>query len=110
MEIGNAAKPALSFQEARGSGIWHSSAGQWRLAVNGSTVTNLSAGTFEIVTVSTIRIPDGTAALPILMFSNDTDTGIFRSADDALGISVNGTERFRVSNNRIAITGTIARC
>ena len=83
--------------------------GQWRMAVNGVNISQFSSEVFQIDT-DTIRINDGTVGVPTIIWINDTDTGLFRPADDALGISVNGTERFRVSNNRIAITGTIARC
>jgi len=41
----------------------------------------------------------GTAALPSYSFLNDTNTGIFSPAANTVGISVNGTERFRVNSS-----------
>ena len=39
----------------------------------------------------------GTALLPAFTFGNDTNSGFYRSAADTLGISTNGTERFRLN-------------
>ena len=41
----------------------------------------------------------GTAALPSYTFNGDTNTGIYSPAADTVGISVAGTERFRVNSS-----------
>ena len=42
--------------------------------------------------------PANTAALPVLSFMGDTNTGIFHPAADTLAISTNSTERLRINN------------
>ena len=58
---------------------------------NGGLVT---AGVTTIAE-ATIKIADGTAALPTLAFDNSTTTGLFRPAGDQIGISIAATETFR---------------
>jgi hypothetical protein len=45
------------------------------------------------------RMKDGTAAQPSISFVNDTDTGLFRKADNSIGVSTNGVERMTVSSS-----------
>jgi len=46
-----------------------------------------------------LTTPLGTAALPSYTFNGDTNTGIYSPAADTVGISVAGTERFRVNSS-----------
>jgi len=80
------------------------------LTVTSSTlVTNLNADLLEGLnpsqfmrtdanTSSTgiISVADGTANTPILTFSNDLNTGIYRVDNDILGLTTGGSERVRV--------------
>ena len=51
---------------------------------------------------------DGSAALPSLSFTDDTDTGSYRIGDDIYGIATGGVGRVRVSSAGLAITsGTL---
>lgn len=47
----------------------------------------------------------GTAAVPGLVFTGDPDTGIYRDAADALGISAGGTQRALVDADGVEIAG-----
>jgi hypothetical protein len=47
------------------------------------------------------RVDDGTAAAPVLSFLNDTDTGIFKSGSNQVGIATGG-----VLNLELQATGT----
>jgi hypothetical protein len=40
-----------------------------------------------------IKFPDGTALQPSITFVNDTNTGLYRQADDTLGVTTNGIAR-----------------
>ena len=40
-----------------------------------------------------IKFPDGTSLQPSITFVNDTNTGLYRQADDTLGITTNGVAR-----------------
>ncbi len=52
--------------------------------------TNVMIGTFKAV--------GGNAASPGITFANDQNTGLFNPAADELALSINGTERARVSS------------
>jgi len=49
---------------------------------------------------------DGTAGAPGLYFENDTNTGLYRPAEDTLAIATNGTEKLRVDANGNVGIGT----
>jgi hypothetical protein len=49
----------------------------------------------------------GTASSPSFSWSGDTDTGIYRIGNDIIGISTNSSERVRITNNGMQVTGTI---
>lgn len=51
------------------------------------------------------RFEDGTAALPQLSFTADSDTGIYRVGANILGFSVNATEVVRIQSTGLNITG-----
>jgi hypothetical protein len=56
---------------------------------------SITVGAGEITISATdgdITLDDGTAASPSLHFTNDADTGLYRPADNTLGISVSGTQ------------------
>ena len=48
---------------------------------------------------TTAKLADGTAAAPSLAFDNSTTTGLFRSNTDVIGITVAGTETYRLDAN-----------
>lgn len=59
----------------------------------------------EILSVSAgIEFNDGTVSEPSIRFTDDTDTGIFRSADNTLNISTGGTERLEIDGTSINST------
>ncbi|MDD2731292.1 MAG: hypothetical protein PHW33_04190, partial [Candidatus Portnoybacteria bacterium] len=51
---------------------------------------------FQVNSSGYVRGVDGSAAAPSYSFVSDTDTGIYRSWDNALGISTGGTERIAI--------------
>ena len=51
----------------------------------------------------TMLIEDGTAAAPGLSFASDTNTGIFRSSNNALAVSANGSVRMTMSNSSVVV-------
>lgn len=61
-------------------------------AGNFSTLTQLWLSTNGISTWTDIyRGPDGSAAIPALSFSGDTDTGFYRVGSNEVGVSLGGT-------------------
>jgi len=47
-------------------------------------------------TTGSISVADGTAATPILTFTNDSNTGFYRPGNDILGFSTAGGEKMRI--------------
>lgn len=66
-----------------------------------STAT-FSTTTFTAIASSTkLGLGDGTASLPSLYFSDDTDSGIYRIGANNYGFSTNGTLRMNLSNTSL---------
>lgn len=59
-----------------------------------------------ISTVDRIRAGSGSAALPSLSFSGDTDSGIYSPGANALGFAVNGADVIRVTSAGLVGIGT----
>lgn len=58
--------------------------------------------------LSKLKAPNGTVSAPSITFDSDTDTGIYRKAENTLAISANGTEKLSVSSSGVTIpTGTV---
>jgi len=86
---GTAAVPAFSFANDINSGIYRVGTDTVGVSVNG-------ANTFEIgvfgtaIRVGSLYILDGTAGNPSIRFDADTNTGIYRPANDVLTIAAGG--------------------
>jgi len=66
--------------------------------VNAATSTLYTDFTLRSVSAtSTIYGADGTAAVPSLAFTSDTDTGLFNAGANLLGLSTGGSERVRIN-------------
>jgi hypothetical protein len=63
------------------------------LSTNGSGTLSWSAG------AAPGPFADGSAGSPSITFANDTNTGIYRIANDTLGFATNGTNRAQIDNN-----------
>lgn len=48
-----------------------------------------------VVTADALYVADGSASVPKISFSNDSDTGLWKPGDGNLAVSVNGVERSR---------------
>ena len=53
-----------------------------------------------------IQIPNGSETSPSLAFSTNSNTGIYRAGFNILGISVNGKEKMRLTENGVLIKST----
>ena len=54
-----------------------------------------------ITTTATVLLPDGAVGSPSLTFASETDSGIYKIADNAIGIATSGTERVEISDTGI---------
>jgi hypothetical protein len=65
------------------------------------------SGTNQLSTNDVLLFPDGAVGAPAISFTSDTNTGIYRSGADAMGVATNGTLRLTVDNNGIYPTKQI---
>lgn len=73
--------------------------------VSGNPTLSLpqSIATSSDVQFNSLKVGDGTAAAPSLFFTNDTDTGIYRSTTNQVGIAVGGLAGVIVSTVSSAV-------
>lgn len=84
-----------------------------KLIVSGSDANLNSLDVLASITGSTflvndiISIADGTAAAPSLRFTDDPDTGIYRSTDNTFNVTVGGTNMFAINSSGITSGGNV---
>jgi hypothetical protein len=87
----------------RGDGTWAAGiagvtsitiAGSNGIGVSNPTITSTGTVTLSLgdITPTTVRVPDGTVALPSITFASDLDTGIYRSGTNILAFTTGGTQ------------------
>jgi hypothetical protein len=69
-----------------------------------NTAAETIATTLAVTGVTTVQA--GTAALPAITTTGDTNTGIFFPAADTVAVSTGGTERFRINSSGNVLVGT----
>jgi hypothetical protein len=73
-------------------------------------VARLTAGAAAVETGVPLRAPQGSAAAPALGFAADPDTGLFRNAENQLGLATGGVQRAILGNAGLTLdvpmTGT----
>jgi hypothetical protein len=69
-------------------------------SVNVLNASTIAAG------ATSLSLVNGTAATPSLNFAAETNTGIYRPGSFEIGMSVNGSQRFGLTNLGLTITGS----
>jgi hypothetical protein len=81
--------------------------------VQANTITN-AAGTGSPAFTNGLTVGDGTAAVPTMTFTSDTDTGIYRSSANTLGVAAGGVSvglistAWSIGNNAVDVNHLIA--
>ena len=70
-------------------------------SVNVFNASTVAAG------ASTLALVNGSAAVPALNFSSETNTGVYRPSSGEFGISILGTQRLNVTATGIDVTGDV---
>ena len=106
---GSAGSPSLYFSLETNTGIFRPSAGQFGISILGSQKLNLTATSLDITggitATTTITTASGTAAAPSLTFTGDTDTGIYRTGANGVGVTANGSQVARFETTGMTVTG-----
>lgn len=100
---GTVGSPAYSFSSDTDTGIYRPASNDMRLHA-GSTTAGLQITATAVRPFGNIITPDnGSAANPVYTFDSDTNTGIYRSAEDTMVLVTGGTARLTLSTSGIAI-------
>jgi hypothetical protein len=115
---GSAAAPAHGFTGDDDTGLYRVGADSVGIVVGGARnlqvdfTTGVIVNTALTVTGATL-VGDGTAALPGVRFSADTNTGMYRVGADSVGITAGGARRLEVksagvyANTALTVTGAV---
>jgi hypothetical protein len=97
-----------TIQDTAGNNIINESSDTITIGASGDTITIPSGATLS--STDPLVFPAGTASLPAITTTGDTNTGIFFPTANTIGFAQNGTERIRFCNNGgIALgSGTVA--
>ena len=98
---GSASSPSIQPSDDSNTGIYSPSANQIGISCAGTLRLTISSS--AITTTEPIGLPDASASLPALVFSDDTDTGIYSSTANQLDISTGGTRRLSVSSSALSV-------
>lgn len=75
---------------------------------NGATYTDLvTIDETEVISKVVIKNKNGTAGAPSYTFDGNSNTGIYRSTTNTVGISSNGTEVLTADTTRISVIGDV---
>ena len=80
---------------------------QWWADTNASLLKLRNSANNAWITIrsldGSLTVADGSAASPALAFTDDTNTGVFSGANDTVGLSTAGVERFNVKTTEVVV-------
>ena len=112
---GTIAAPAYSHSADTNTGIYNSQPDELGLVTGGvlrCTVSNTAilpnsnatidfgaiANAYNNITTVNVQLGDGTVTSPSIKFIGDTNTGLYRSADDSIGVTTGGVNKVVIAN------------
>jgi hypothetical protein len=97
---GTDATPALAFSSDPDTGLYLSASNRLAISAGG---TRVAAFTTNVVLDRALLAPDGAVAAPSLAFSNDPDTGFYRTGTNAFAASAGGTAVITVTSQFVSV-------
>ena len=101
---GSSGDPSLRFSGDSDTGIY--SIGPDILGVATSGVKWIEVSTTAVSSSLPIDVPVGTSGTPSIVFTGDTNTGIYSPGTDQLAVSISGLERARIDSSGRLLVGT----
>lgn len=91
IQSGTVGSPGISFQLDQTTGIYSSGANSLAIATNGSYLMNLTSS--GITSAQPMYYPNGTVSAPVISFTSNSGTGIWRDTtkSENIAFSANGT-------------------
>ena len=111
-QAGSAATPSYSFIGDTNTGMYRDTADKLGFSTGGGERMIIGISSIrsnEPFSFPDARAADGNAAAPSYTFTADTNTGLYRAAENTVGISTGGTERMSVSSNLLYSQSTVLR-
>lgn len=102
---GTESAPSITFAGDLNTGIYSLSADNMSLTTGG--VTRVSVGSVSISVALPVILQAGSQSVPSLIFTGDTNTGIYNPGADKIGIATGGVLRAQVSNTGVKINGAL---
>jgi hypothetical protein len=99
---------AIALSRESAANNWHFGNRNAGVVGNANLFLDFQEVFLDEITGETIKAGNGTAASPSYTFASNTNTGIYRPASNAIGISTGGTERVRVTPTGTVGIGTSA--
>lgn len=99
---GSASAPSIAFTNNPDLGIYGESSNSFIfVTIDGSVEFRFGAN--QNRSFAPFQSTDGVSTAPSLSFTTDTNTGVFKAGDDALGIAAGGTELIRATQQDAGI-------
>lgn len=95
--------PSLTFSGDPDTGFYNIGANNIGLAVGGTKMWDWNASGTSFA--GQLNMPDGTAAAPILRFTDDTNTGFYRVTTDTIGFSAGGANIASIETTGLDVGG-----
>ena len=110
---GSVGNPSLKFAAEGTTGVYRGAAGEFDIAILGVNMFTLTATGLAIngvisgttITGTGLVTGSGSAAAPSLTFTGDTDTGLYRTGANGVGIAANGAQVARFETTGLTVTG-----
>ena len=128
---GSASQPAISFQSDTDTGLFWPSSGKIGVSLNGVESFRFELGKIGVslngvesfrfaagvhpsdhvfyapVTGGPQLVADDSGTIPVFTFTNDDDTGMYRSAANELSFSVGGTVKLQMAAGRVDVNDAL---
>jgi hypothetical protein len=99
---GSAGTPGLRFNSDTNTGLYRIGADNVGFSLGGTLRWDID--TTDIVSTLPLRGPSGSASSPTFSFSGDSNTGVYLSGTDQVGLSAGGTVRLSVDPTDVTST------
>lgn len=101
-----AAAPGHTWIGDTNTGMFHPVADIVGISINGTERARVfSSG---VSTTGAYYVGNGSVGTPAFNFASDLNTGFYRVYGDAIGTSINGTDRFRITSAGVSVTGYVS--
>lgn len=101
---GTASAPSLGFQNSTGAGLFRGGTNIIGFTTAGSQKMTLDTAALTMTGSTQFIGINGSATAPSIRLTGDSQTGLFRSGTNVLGITTNGTERLSIGTANILST------